>query len=329
MTTTTNATIAGATPSAAMPDLPHFEKQKLFTIGLRCGRLANRMILFANFAALAEEQGHRLINFTFHTYSELFEGTRENIYCQYPRPPRRSWMDVVPGVAAFLRKTRLPYHLTRAISALNERFPIFGNTAITLHELPGQKITWLDGPEYQEKIKPARIVFVYGWWLRAPNLVKKHGDKLRAYFRPVEPFETASRNAIETLRRSADVVIGVHIRHGDYRGWQGGKFFFPASRYAAWMRELAAQFPGRKVSFFVCSDEARSQGEFPGLTVGFGADSPVSDVYALARCDYIIGPKSTFSQWASFYGGKPLRQVCGTDDAVTLKNFRVSYLDWD
>ena len=90
------------------------KKPKLFTIGLRCGRMANRMILFANFVALAEEQGHRLINFTFHSYSEFFEGTRGNIYCQYPRPKRKSWMDVVPGVAAALRKTRIPYHLTRA-----------------------------------------------------------------------------------------------------------------------------------------------------------------------------------------------------------------------
>ena len=70
-------------------------------------------------------------------------------------------------------------------------------------------------------------------------------------------------------------------------------------------------------------------GEFPELTVGFGTDSPVSDVCALARCDYIIGPKSTFSQWASFYGGKPLLQVCSNDDAVALENFRISYLDWD
>src|SRR6267154_3408452 len=154
------------------------KKPKLFTIGLRCGRLANRTILFANFIALAEEQGHKLINFTFHSYSEFFEGTRENIYCRYPRPKRKNWMDVVPGVAAFLRKTRIPYHLTRATAALNERFPIFGNAAITLHELPGQKITLLDGPEYQEKICPAKIIFVYGWWLRTPSFVKKHGGKL-------------------------------------------------------------------------------------------------------------------------------------------------------
>jgi hypothetical protein len=316
-------------PAATPPALPRFQKQKRFTIGLRCGRLANRLILFANFIALAEEQRHRLINFTFHSYSEFFEGTRENIYCRYPRPERRSWMDVVPGVAVALRKTRILYHVTRYMSQFNERFPIFGSAAVTLHELPGHHITLLDGPEYQEKIKPARIVFVYGWWLRTPRLVKKHGDKLRAYFRPVKHLENASRDAIEPLRRQAEVVIGVHIRHGDYRRWQGGKYFFPASRYAAWMQELAAQFPERKVSFFVCSDEPRRADEFPGLTVGFGTDSPVSDVYALARCDYILGPKSTFSQWASFYGEKPLLQVCGTDDPARLENFRVSYLDWD
>jgi hypothetical protein len=327
MTTMNNAELARAAESTTL--LPRFEKQKLFTIGLRCGRLANRMILFANFVALAEEQGHRLINFTFHSYSEFFEGTRGNIYCRYPRPERRSWLDVVPGVAAFLRETRIPYHLTRAIAAINERFPVFGGTAMTLHELPGQKITLLDGPEYQEKIRPARVVFVYGWWLRTPRLVKKHADKIRAYFRPVEKFDHASRDAIEPLRRTADIVVGVHIRQGDYRGWFNGRYFFPVARYAAWMREVAAQFPGRRVAFFVCSDEARSAGEFPGLTVGLGTDSPVSDIYALARCDYIFGTKSTFSQWASFYGGKPLLQVCGTDEVAKLENFRVSYLDWD
>jgi hypothetical protein len=329
MTTTTHPEPVPPGQSAAVPALPRFENQKLFTISLRCGRLANRLIIFANFIALAEEQGHNLINFTFHSYSELFEGTRSNVYCRYPRPQRRSWMDVIPGVAAFLRKTRIPYHLTRAAAALNERFPVFGKAAVTLHELPGQKITVLDGPEYQGKIRPARLVFVYGWWLRTPRLVKKHGDKIRAYFRPVDKFENASRAAIDSLRHKADVVIGVHIRQGDYRGWFGGKYFFPVARYAAWMHELAAQFPGRKVAFFVCSDEPRSPAEFPGLTVGLGTDAPVSDIYALARCDYIFGTKSTFSQWPSFYGEKPLLQICGQDEPAKLDHFRVSYLDWD
>lgn len=304
-------------------------RSKLFVIGFRCGRLANRLILFANFVALAEEQGHRLINFSFHSYSELFRGTRSNIYCRYPISRRRSWLDVVPGIASALRKTRLLHQLTYLASQLYERFPFGGRLVITLRELPGQSVTILDGPACQETIGVAKVVFVRGWWLRAPDLMKKHGDKIRAYFRPVESCEAAVEAVINPLRRDADVVIGIHIRQGDYRGWLDGKYFFPASRYAAWMHELVAQFPNQKVGFFVCSDEPREAAEFPGLDVALGAGSAVGDIYALARCDYILGPKSTFTQWASFYGEKPLLQVCDHQDTVKLEKFRVSYLDWN
>ena len=148
--------------------------------------------------------------------------------------------------------------------------------------------------------------------------MKKHGDKIRAYFRPVEKYENVSRDAIDSPRREADIVIGVHIRQGDYRGWKGWQIFFPA---VALRGVDASNWPctNRKVVFFVCSDEPRSLGEFPGLTVSLGTDSPVSDIYALARCDYILGTKSTFSQWPSFYGEKPLLQVQGTDAGQNRK----------
>jgi hypothetical protein len=305
------------------------KNQKLFTIGRRCGRLANRLMIFANVIALAEEQGARVINYTFHSYSDLFEATRKNVHCAYPVPARKSWLDKISWAGAVIRKTRILYHLTRYASVLNERFPIFGRTVVTLRETEGQFITHLDSPEVQEQIRPAKIVLVYDWRFRAPKLVEKHGDKIRAYFRPLETFEIASRDAVEPLRRNADIVIGVHVRQGDYRGWKGGKYFYPVESYAAWMRDLVPQFPGKKVSFLVCSDERRNAEEFPGLTVGFGSKSPVSDLFALSRCDYIIGTKSTFPQWASFYGGKPLLQQLDKNAPAKVENFRVCYLDWD
>jgi hypothetical protein len=33
--------------------------------------------------------------------------------------------------------------------------------------------------------------------------------------------------------------------------------------------------------------------------------SAIADMYALSRCDAIIGPKSTFSAWSSFFGSVP------------------------
>ena len=268
--------------------------------------MANRLVLFANFIALAEEQGHRLINPTFHSYAELFQVTSGDIYCQYPIVKRKSFFDMVPGAASAIRSTRMFFHAVHAAGGLNERLPVFGRAVVTLRQTPGQEITALDGPEVQEKIRHARFVLVNGWTFRAPNLVQRHAEKIRFYFRPLGRFEEAARMAVERLRQQADTVIGVHIRHGDYRTWREGKCFFPASQYARWMRELAEQFRACKVAFLVCSDEARNRDEFPGLVVGFGAGSPVGDLCALARCDYIFGPVSTFSQWASFYGHKPL-----------------------
>jgi len=233
----------------------------------------------------------------------------------------------MPGVSVAVRKSRIFYHIVRSASVLNERRPIFGNAVVTLHELKGQRATLLDGPEIQEKIRAAKVVFPYDWRFRAPGLVQKHAEKIRNYFRPIEKHENSGRRAIDNLRRNADIVVGVHIRHGDYRHFMGGKYFFPTSRYADWMREMAAQFPDRKTSFFVCSDEPRNAGEFPGLSVSFGAGPPVADLFTLAKCDYILGPVSTFSQWASFYGAKPLLHFSHSDDRIDLSRFRISDLD--
>ena len=60
---------------------------KLLIVGLRCGRLGNRIVLFANLIAYAAEHGYRLINFAFHSYASFFETTRRDIYCRYPIAP--------------------------------------------------------------------------------------------------------------------------------------------------------------------------------------------------------------------------------------------------
>src|ERR1017187_1709134 len=111
---------ANSKPAATSPTAA----PKLFVISLRCGRLANSLVLFANFIAVAEERGDRLINFTFHSYAKLFETTRRDIYCQYPPPKQKSWLDTIPGVADAIRSTRIFYHGVRAASRLNERLPI-------------------------------------------------------------------------------------------------------------------------------------------------------------------------------------------------------------
>lgn len=330
MTTTTRNPASGEdhrpVKGSQRPMPPASRKGKLFVISGRCGRLANRIVLFANFIALAEERGHRVVNPTFHSYARFFEATRGDIYCRYPRAARRSWLDIVPGVGDAIRGTRIFFHAARAFGLWNERHPVFGRTIFTLRQTPGQEITALDGPEVQDKIRDARIVFVNGWNFRAPALVQRHAEKIRPYFRPVAEFEQASRQAIQRLRQQADIVIGVHVRQGDYRAFRAGAYFYPVAQYAAWMKEMAEQFPGEKAAFFVCSDEPRQEQEFPGLRVGVGAGPAVADMCTLARCDYILGPVSSFSMWASFYGNTPLFLIRDGKARIERKEFRVSDL---
>ena len=72
------------------------KNQKLLTVGLRCGRKANR-----------------IINFTLHSYADLFEGMRKNLYCEYPAPKRKHWFTKIPAVGAALHNPFKKYPVER------------------------------------------------------------------------------------------------------------------------------------------------------------------------------------------------------------------------
>src|ERR1044072_6182103 len=150
------------------------------------GRLANRLGLFVDFIAYAEEHGHRVANVMFHRYADLFETTRRDIYCRYPIATRRSWLDSFPIVTGQIRSLQIFRKATRYESKLNNAAPLFGRKVVTLREIHGSEVTLLDDPMVQDQIATAKMVFVHDWRFRQPDHVQKHADKIRAYFRPSE-----------------------------------------------------------------------------------------------------------------------------------------------
>ncbi|HEY5298760.1 MAG TPA: alpha-1,2-fucosyltransferase [Verrucomicrobiae bacterium] len=304
--------------------------RKKIIVSLRAGRLANRLVLFANAIALAEECGCQVFNAAFHSYAEFFKTTRSDIYCRYPVAKNKSRFDLIPGVAELLRKTRIFNHAFRFAAMQHRRIPFLKSSAVLLREMPGASglNLNLEKESFENRIGGAQIIFVHTWKLRAPKLVQRHAQKIRDYFQPLDEFEKAAGATIETLRGNSDLVIGIHIRQGDYRRWKGGRYFFPVARYVAWMREIAAQFPSRQAAFFVCSDEPRSADEFSGLKIALGDALPIVDLLALSKCDFIIGPPSTFSQWASFYGATPMLHLRAAGQTIDLQPAKISDLDW-
>lgn len=102
--------------------------------------------------------------------------------------------------------------------------------------------------------------------------------------------------------------IGVHIRHGDYITWRRGRFFFDFETMALKARELADRlFPDSEIEFAVASNvRAEEFCKINKRSIYYPNNSPLDDLGLLASCDVILGPPSTFSMWASFYGNVPL-----------------------
>ncbi len=161
--------------------------------------------------------------------------------------------------------------------------------------------------------------------------IAKHEDRLRYLFAPT----TEVCECVDALLAKCDdedvVTVGVHIRGGDYRTYLGGRYFYEPEVYCKYMRCIEALFSaqGRRVRFLVCTNERVNVSAFDGLQVlqQAGSDMMV-DLYGLSQCDYIMGPPSTFSQWASFYGKTPLRVLASADEKIELEDFkRVVALD--
>lgn len=119
----------------------------------------------------------------------------------------------------------------------------------------------------------------------------------------------------------SDIIIGVHIRRGDYATWRNGDYFYSQEQYLRMCNIVTKEFGGNKIKFFLSSNEKIdgsifNSDEFFSLS----ESSPSKDLYALSLCDFIIGPPSTFSRWAAFYGDKPIRFILPNE--IFTKSFR-------
>ena len=303
----------------------HGAGSRTILVARRCGRLANRLVLAANIMAYAQDRQWHAYDPTLYTYAEYFEQLKNNVFYRFPAPevPQR-WA----RLAHPLMRTKCGYHVVRHTSHLVERVPGLSSLACTISEPADGTVLDLDSPGFAEACGRASLIFLRGWLIRASQSVARHGDDVRRYFRPAGAYRTQAENRVDALRQHNDVVVGVHIRQGDYRTWLNGKYYFPTACYLRWMRSLAATFENQRVGFLICGDEPHHEREFDGLSVCCHGGHFIEDLYALSCCDFLLGAQSTYSQWASFYGKVPMLHVRRADDPVELSRFRVSNLEF-
>jgi hypothetical protein len=267
----------------------------------KSGQLANRLILFAHFIANAKEYGYQVSNPSFYHYSHYFPSIRNDFFCCYPARDSRLKARK-PLQWAFFKTLKNCTSLYEKLGLKVNRFAVLDITASDR----GSEIYELSCPEFANLREAAAFLFVKGWLFRDSANFKKHADLLRHFFAPAKEHAANVSRLMERARQDCDLLVGVHVRQGDYRKWQKGKHYYTSEEYAAAMRRFSAASDAKRVKFLICSNEAQDERLFAGLNYVLGNNHQLEDLYSFARCDLLIGPPSTYTLWASFYGAVPL-----------------------
>src|SRR5439155_24817927 len=74
--------------------------------------------------------------------------------------------------------------------------------------------------------------FVQGWLFRAPDLLQKYRDQIINYFKLTEKHRNNIDVLIAVARKDIDILVGIHIRQGDYKIFENGKYYYSVEQYA-------------------------------------------------------------------------------------------------
>lgn len=275
----------------------------MIVVGEKCGQLGNRLLLSAHLLAFSDKFGPAIYLSSLEDYRHLFAPES---------PAGRLWYDSrnrnARGVAERAVVTFLPYTVANLTARAARRMCLTRGPlrlVATGGEGPESDVDPSKEP-VQGMLSRRGICMTLGWRFRCYDLFHERADLIRASFPPAREVRKAVEATITTARRNNNVLVGVHIRQGDYAEFLGGRFCLSTSDYVSRMQAVVELFPGRTVGFLVCSDAVQDPTTFGSLPVTLGPGGVGSDLFALASCDFIIGVPSTYSRWASFYGRVPI-----------------------
>ena len=169
--------------------------------------------------------------------------------------------------------------------------------------------------------------FKKGWdTMNDTRYLQQTKPQLRHIFQPRKDITDRAERMMAEIRRDNDLVVGIHIRHGDYKTFWDGRYYYTLEEYHQFMLQIKALHPDKRVAFFISSNEQFDVSTFEGCRCyRFGKEpsGDMLDLHTLSLCDRILGPWSTYSRWASFIGEVPLCFIKQKSQQLTDEDFSI------
>jgi len=187
--------------------------------------------------------------------------------------------------------------------------------------------TSLEAVKTKVIIKSFNIQFIKGWYFtRYPHVLEKY----RPYFQKkyALPQYVYKDNPIYKKIKSLDTnkyaIVGIHIRRGDYKLFFDGKFYYTDDVYLKKMEEVKIELErkyNKKAFFIIFSNENTSISPLQNRIIS--KNTWYIDQFLMMCCDYLIGPPSTFTLWASYLGKVPLFHIEDQKCNIDINNFKI------
>lgn len=167
-------------------------------------------------------------------------------------------------------------------------------------------------------------IVLWNWYFRNDAGIVRHRDAICAYLRAKESHVQRAGKILRDARGRASVVVGVHVRRGDYKTAFRGLYYYSDPEYLEFMKNFELAI-GKRVVFVMVSNEPLDIEYFHTgeVEVVDASGSAAEDIVTLSECDYIMGPPSTFSWWAAYYGDKPRMALSKKGQQVDFREFAI------
>lgn len=238
------------------------------------GRMANNMLQYAHLYAWAREHGRRTMSMRFAYKYQYFHicHTRHHNFITYVAAKFAARLGLIPTVS---------FNEPQTDTLLQEK-----------------------------QMLDSRWVVAEGWYARWYDLVLKYKPEILQLFAFDSRVEQAAAQTLSQLPE-ADLTLGLHIRRGDYRTWQDGRFYFTDEQFIAAAKSFLAHKGGQRVRIVICGndptlDTRLYRQQLAPATVDFPCGNAAEDLCLLSQCDYLMGPPSTYSLVATMYHDVPL-----------------------
>jgi hypothetical protein len=168
------------------------------------------------------------------------------------------------------------------------------------------------------RIASSESLWVEGWLYRDYAGIAKHKTLIKDFFSPVRDIQNRVDACARESKKDNVLLVGIHLRRGDYKKFADGRYYYSDIEVCRLMKQMSKLLPERHIRFLLVSNTFIDIKNYNGYDIVMGPGDPVGDLFTLAKCDYIMGPPSTFTSWASFYGDVPLFTIKDISKSLCL-----------